>query len=358
VRIALDVTPCAKPRRTGIGWYAAHLAQALTEQLGPDDALLLCTRLSRWRARRWRPEIGGPRVRHRWLQAPFGPRGAPEVFHGTDARLPERSRAALVATVHDVFSLECDRYANDRFRARKRMHYADIAERAARIIFPSEATRRGYLEHFPEARERSAVIYEGVDKSFTPVPRAALAAARERLGLPERYALYVGEISVRKNLPTQARGLAHSETDLPWVWVGADSYGAESILGEVAGVAGVRVVRPGYLAAKDLPAVYSGATLLTFATLNEGFGLPALEAMACGTPVVAADRGALPEITGGCALAVDPESPQAIGAAIQRLAGDEALRSDLGRRGLAWARAFNWERTARETLAVYRGAVD
>ncbi|HEY5657288.1 MAG TPA: glycosyltransferase family 1 protein [Myxococcota bacterium] len=357
VRIALDLTPAVKPRRTGIGWYAAELAQALARQIGPRDDLLLCTRLSRWRKRRHRPACAGPRVRQRWYQAPFGPRSAPDVFHGTDARLPQRCRAALVATVHDVFSLESERYANAQFRERKRAQYGDIARRAARIIFVSAATQRAYLEHFPDAATRGAVVPLGIDPRFAPAPRDTLAETRRRLGLPEEYALYVGEISVRKNLPTQARGLALSGTDLPWVWVGADSYGAGPILEAVHAVQGLRVLRPGYLAAEDLPAVYSGAALLTFATFSEGFGLPALEAMACGTPALIADRGALPEVTGGCALAADPESAEAIGAAIRRLAQDESLRDELRVRGLEWVRPFTWERTARETLAVYRSAV-
>jgi glycosyltransferase involved in cell wall biosynthesis len=356
VRIALDLTPAVKPRRTGVGWYAAQLAHALAERIAPEDTLLLCTRMSRWRNRRHRPACAGPRVRQRWFQAPFGPRGAPDVFHGTDARLPERCRAALVATVHDVFSLECERYAPAQFRERKRVQYADIAGRAARILFDSAATQRTYLEHFPIAPGRGAVVPLGVDPRFAPVSSETLAEARRRLGLPEQYALYVGEISVRKNLPTQARGLALSGTDLPWVWVGADSYGAGPILEEVRTIEGLRVLRSGYLATEDLPAVYSGAALLTFATFSEGFGLPALEAMACGTPALVANRGSLPEITGGCALPVDPESAEAIGAAIRRLAHDESLRRELRQRGLDWVRPFTWERTALETLAAYRGA--
>jgi glycosyltransferase involved in cell wall biosynthesis len=356
VRIALDLTPAVKPRRTGIGWYTTQLARALAARIGPEDRLLLCTRASRWRYRRHRPACAGPRVRQRWFQAPFGPRGTPDVFHGTDARLPERCRAALVATVHDVFSLECERYAPAQFRARKRARYADIAQRASRIIFDSAATQRAYLEYFPIAGERSAVVHLGVDPLFAPAASETLAETRRRLGLPEQYVLYVGEISVRKNLPTQARGLALSGTDLPWVWVGADSYGAGPILEEVRAVKKLRLLRPGYLAAEDLPAVYSGAVLLTFATCSEGFGLPALEAMACGTPALVADRGSLPEITGGCALAVDPESAEAIGAAIRRLAQDESLRRELRQRGLDWVRPFTWERTARETLACYRSA--
>jgi alpha-1,3-rhamnosyl/mannosyltransferase len=356
LRIALDVTPAVKPHRTGVGWYALQLAHALAAQIGADDTLLLCTRISRWRNRQHRPTCAGSGVRRRWFQAPFGPRGAPHVFHGTDARLPERCRAALVVSVHDVFSLESERYAQAKFRARKRAQYADIARRASRIIFSSAATQRAYLEHFPVARARSGVVHLGVDPHFVPASKERLTQTRRRLGLPDQYALYVGEISMRKNLPTQARGLALSGVDLPWVWVGADSYGAEPILEEVRAVKPLRLLRPGYLAAEDLPAVYSGATLLTFATSTEGFGLPALEAMACGTPAVVADRGSLPEITGDCALTVDPDSAEAIGAAIRRLAHDDALRGDLRQRGLGWVRRFTWERTARETIEVYRAA--
>jgi glycosyltransferase involved in cell wall biosynthesis len=356
VRIALDLTPSAKPRRTGIGWYAAHLANALTQQIGPDDLLLFCTRLSRWRAQRDRPAPIIAQVRQRWFQAPYGPRGRPDVFHGTDARLPERCSAALVATVHDVFSLESDRYATDRFRAKKQARYEDAAARAARIIFPSEATRRSFCEHFKIDSVRGSVIYHGIDPSFAPAPKQDIDAVRKRLGLPERYALYVGEISLRKNLPAQARALALSKTDLPWVWVGSDSFGAEEILAAVDDVEGLRVIRTGYVPSEYLTALYAGASLLTFATSNEGFGLPALEAMACGTPVVTSNRGALPEITGGHALAADPESPEEIGDAIRRLVEDSALRSELRQRGLERAREFTWERTARETLAVYREA--
>ncbi len=354
LRIALDVTPAVRPRRTGVGWYAAHLAGALEEALEPDETLLLCTRLSRWRWRRARPTPRGPRTRQRWLQDPFGPRGAPDVFHGSDARLPGRTRAALVATVHDVFSLESDRWALAGFRERKATHYRDIARRAARIVFPSHATRRAYLARFPEAGERTAVIHEGVEAAFAPQDPQSIARVRRRFGLPERYALYVGEISLRKNLAVQGRALVASGTRLPWVWVGMDSFGAPAIETEVRGIPGLEVVRTGYLPREALPAVYAGAKLLTFATSSEGFGLPALEAMACGTPAVVADRGALPEIAGGCALEADPDSPEAIADAIRRLVEGGAEVETLRRRGLERARDFRWSRAARETLALYR----
>jgi glycosyltransferase involved in cell wall biosynthesis len=271
-------------------------------------------------------------------------------------RIPERCGAALVSTVHDVFSLESNRYATEHFRGKKQAQYKDAAARAARIIFPSEATRDCFCEHFKIDPDRRRVIYEGIDPSFAPAPKTDIDRVRKSLGLPERYALYVGEISVRKNLPAQARALALSKTDLPWVWVGSDSFGAKEILASVGSVDGLRVIRAGYVPSDHLTALYTGASLLTFATSNEGFGLPALEAMACGTPAVVSNRGALPEVTGGFALTADPDSPEEIGNAIRRLEEDSALRSEIRQRGIEWAREFTWERTAQETLDVYREA--
>jgi glycosyltransferase involved in cell wall biosynthesis len=357
MRIAFDATAAVRPQRTGSGWYVAHLARELAAQLGPRDALLLCTRVSRWKHRRHRPDLGDPRAQQRWFQGWIGPRGPADVFHGPDGRLPGPRRTALVATVFDVFSLLSDRFAGARFRARKRHRYRDIARRAGRIIFPTDATRREYLEFFPEAEPRAAVVPLGVAPEFAPVDAARVAEVRARLGLPPRYALYVGEVSVRKNLPGMARGLAASGLALPWVWVGRDSFGVEQVVAAVRDTPGVEVVRPGDVPFADLPAVYAGAALLTFATLHEGFGLPVLEAMACGTPVLASDRGALAEVAGGCALLAPPDDPAAIAAALRRIALDEGVAAGLRARGLAHAARFSWARTARETRAVYAAAL-
>lgn len=357
MRIALDITAAVRPKRTGIGWYTAHLVRELPALLGPDDRLLACARLSRWKHRAQRPGLDDPRVSQRWFQGVIGPLGRPDVFHGPDARLPEWERWPLVATVHDVFSLLSDEFANDQFRSHKKSRYHDIARRARRVIFPSDAARRDFLERFPEVEPRAAVVPQGVSPEFVPVAPERVAEVRARLKLPERYALYVGEVSVRKNLPGMARGLQAAGLDLPWVWVGADSFGAAEIVAEVKGVAGVEVVRPGYVAFADLPAVYSGASVVTFVTHHEGFGIPAIEGMACGVPVVVSDRGALPEVAGGCALEAPPDDPGAIGAAVRRIVDDPALAADLKARGLARAAGFTWARTARETLEEYRRAL-
>ncbi|MGE4651353.1 MAG: glycosyltransferase family 1 protein, partial [Myxococcota bacterium] len=157
--------------------------------------------------------------------------------------------------------------------------------------------------------------------------------------------------------PQSGQALLASGSGLPWVWVCRDGFGGPAIQSEIQRLRGLQVLRPGYLPAEDLPALYSGATFLTFVSHDEGFGLPALEAMACGTPAVVADRGALPEVTGDAALHADPSDPHSIAEAIARLADDGDLRERLRERGIERARRFSWKKTAEETRSVYREAL-
>jgi glycosyltransferase involved in cell wall biosynthesis len=264
----------------------------------------------------------------------------------------------MVATVHDVFSLVSDRWCHGAFREKSLRRYRTAAERAAHVIFDSHSTRREYLEHFPQVADRSSVIHLGLDPAFSPPAPQTVASVRERYGLPERFVLYVGEISARKNLPGMARGVLASGTEMPWVWVGPPSYKSDEIVPEVESMPGIDLRRLGYVPFADLPALYAAARTLSFATFHEGFGQPALEAMACGTPVVVSNSGSLPEITGGYGLEVDPDDPEEIGAALRSVWEDDALHDQMRERGIKHAEAFNWERTALQHMAVYRSAID
>jgi glycosyltransferase involved in cell wall biosynthesis len=358
MRIALDTTAAIRPDRTGIGWYVTHLARSLERVVGPEDALYFCSPLRLWRRRGYRPQLAAGRAHQRWSLDPFPPRGRYDVWHGPDFRLPYVMPRPMVATVHDVGSLASDAWSEERFREKSLRRYRDVARRAAHVIFDSEATRLEYVEHFPEVVDRSSVVHLGVDPAFSPPELQAAARVRERYGLPERFVLYVGEISARKNLPGMARGMVASGIEMPWVWVGPTSYKSSEIVPEVEAMAGVDVIRLGYVPFSDLPALYGAARCLCFATFLEGFGLPALEAMACGTPVVVSNSGALPEVTGGYGLEVDPHDSEEIGAAIRRLWDDDALYADLREQGLKHVEAFTWDRTARAHLAVYRKAIE
>ena len=355
MRIALDVTAATQSQLAGAGVYASQLARCLGSALGDSDELLLCTRLSAWPRRAYRPEAADPRVSHRWYLDGLGPRGGPEIFHALDDYVPRRMPGHLVVSVHDARSMLTDRFApDDGYRAHHDSRYGQIARHADRVVFSSEYVRREYLTGFPEVADRDSVVHPGVDPIFRRVSGEEVASARRAHDLPDRFALYVGEVAPRKNLPAQARALALGAPGLPWVWLGVDGPDSAAVREEVAGI--TEVIDLGYRPRHELSAVYSAATLLTLVTKDEGYGLASLEAMACGLPIVVSRQEAVCELTGGCALEAGAESETEMAEAFGRIVSDEAFATELSRQGLDRAGQFTWERTAREVLEVYRKA--
>ena len=201
----------------------------------------------------------------------------------------------------------------------------------------------------------------GCEARFNPARDAAsIDAAAARYGLPKRYVLAVGTLEPRKNLTTLLRAFARlregSAVDpaVGLVIAGARGWLDDPIFEAVQSLGLERAVNfPGFVDDDDLPALYQGAELFVFPSLHEGFGLPLLEAMACGVPVVASNASALPEVAGGAALLVDPHDAEALAQAIARVLGDEALRARLRDAGVARAAQFSWQTAARRTLDAY-----
>lgn len=359
MRISIEATAVCRTSRTGIARYTIGLVRALlarNERAGHVDEIELCYRLSRWRVRDLR--LREPGVRNRWVQEPLWPlRPGVDVVHGTDARVPRWPGVARVATLHDVFSLLSDEYASETFRKRKIERYRELVERCDRILAVSAATKRDFLERFDYPAERVDVVHEGVDGRFRPVEEGARLPVLRRHGLTRPFLLYVGELTRRKNLPRLVAAFAASDAaqDLELALAGQAAFGHEEVprAVEASGVA-ERVRFLGYVPDADLPALYSGAEAFLFPTSYEGFGLPVLEAMACGTPVVGADRGAVPEIAGGHAELVDPDSVDSIAAGIDRVRGRSAQAREAAR---AHARSFTWEACAEGTRRVYLRAL-
>jgi glycosyltransferase involved in cell wall biosynthesis len=229
---------------------------------------------------------------------------------------------------------------------------------ARRVIVPSAATARDLIAACGTPPERIVVIPHGYHPRFRPLGRAEVDAGLARLGIAPPYLLFVGTLQPRKNL---ARVLAAFEQVAAGGWpgklvlVGQQGWLSDPIfaaMGRPGSPAHGRIHLTGYLADADLPIVYNGATGLVFPSLYEGFGLPTLEALACGTPVLTSATSSLPEVVGDAALLVDPLDTDAIAAGLARIVGDGALRADLRRRGLDRARRFTWRRAAERTLAV------
>lgn len=316
MKIGIDASSAAIEQKTGVATYITHLVKHL-EALDDGNEYVIYYRLSR---RKNRPFFYAPKkasTKVKLFQEPFFRGLGLDVFHGPDVRLPKIRGPKLVATVHDLFSLVSDEFADEKFRRKKIARYRDIAERADRIICVSDSTRRDFIRFFPDAEPKTCVIYEGVDEQFYPRSEEEVERVKRKFGIASDYILYVGALSKRKNIIRmceafhKARGKLGEELQL--VLAGKLTYGREEILAylEEHNSEG-KILLSGYAPAEDLPALYSGARLFLFTTLYEGFGLPILEALACGTPVVTSNLSAMNEVGARATHRVDPRSSDEI----------------------------------------------
>jgi glycosyltransferase involved in cell wall biosynthesis len=234
-----------------------------------------------------------------------------------------------------------------------------VARRAERLIFPSRHAADDAVKYLGVREERVRVIPEGPGNDLRRVTDGAVIdAVLAKYGARRPYVISVGRSYPHKNLAglmrafARVRAMAH---DVRLVLVG-ERFGAAGRLDRLTEELGLReaVVFTGFVSESELSALYSGAEAFAFASLAEGFGLPVLEAMTCGAPVVSSGATALAEVVGDAGLLADARDPEAFAAALSRVLGDAALREEYRRRGLARAAAFTWEAAARATLEVYR----
>jgi glycosyltransferase involved in cell wall biosynthesis len=277
---------------------------------------------------------------------------------------PLRPAVPTVTTIHDLIPLVLPEY---RGGAAVRLYTALVAtaaRNASRVLTDSHASRRDILTHLGLPVERVQVVYLAPAPQYRPVTDAdTLRAVRRKYALPEQFVLWLSGFDVRKN----AAALLHAYTwvaqalgdDYPLVMAGRLPARDTAFFPDPRRIAAgldipVAIHYPGHIDESDKPAIYSAASVFVYPSRYEGFGLPVLEAMACGTPVVASDASSLPELAGDAALQVSPTDSRGMGAAVISLCVDEPLRDSMRQRGLARAATFTWARTARETLAVYR----
>jgi len=365
VRVALDAR---KLDDFGIGTYIRGLlgeyaALPCPEELvvygppGRDVPAALRRGGIEWVGERARPYS----VAELWRLALRARRDRAELFHAPHYVCPPLLPCPAVITIHDLIHLR----VADRHRPALAPLYARVmlrlaVRRAARVITVSESTRRD-LEHRLAARpERVRVIPNGVGPGFHPVADAtALEAPLAALGLAGPYFLFVGNPLPHKNLPRLLdafAGLPPSLGRLVLAGIPARARPGVAAAREDRGLEGrVTILAP--VPGEVMPVLYQGAVAVVCPSLWEGFGLPALEAMACGTPVLAADRGGLAEVVGPAGLLVDPTNVDALREGMYTLAVRDSLRAALRAAGLARARAFSWRHAAEATLAVYREAV-
>jgi glycosyltransferase involved in cell wall biosynthesis len=270
----------------------------------------------------------------------------------------------MVTTLHDVFAWSFPGTSTLADTLIYRYWLPRVVSQLDALITDSQVSRSDIANYLAVGRDKISTIPLGVNPAYRTLPHEQTVSVLRRHGLSAGYILFVGSVEERKNLARLLRAYAHlleRGENRPLVVVGASRWR----LADTSGLRKVlakhelerKVTFAGYVPEADLPALYNAADLFVFPSLYEGFGLPPLEAMACGTPVVTSNTSSLPEVVGDAALTVDPYDVQALAAAMRQLLDDNDLRAEMRARGLARAQAFTWQRTARQTLDVYRQAL-
>jgi glycosyltransferase involved in cell wall biosynthesis len=264
-----------------------------------------------------------------------------------------------VITIHDLSFLRFP----ELFRSANRLYLTTMtrmsARRARRVIAVSRHAARESVELLGVEPSRIEVVYHGVDPAFRPLPTEQVEAFRQRLGLPARFALFVGTLEPRKNLSRLIEAFARiPDSGARLIIAGGKGWLYDGLFCHVERL-GLqdRVSFVGYVPQDHLPLWYGAATVFVYPSLYEGFGLPVLEAQACGVPVLTSSVSSLPEAAGDASLLLDPYDVEALAANIHRLLHDRPLRERLREKGLVHAGQFSWVRTARETAEVYRRVI-
>lgn len=260
-----------------------------------------------------------------------------------------------ILTIHDL-SLAKFR----EMHPKERVWFSDVffkrrIQYAAHIITVSDFIRAEICHELCLSADKVTVIPEAPAPFFFPRERRKARKLVDGLGLPQDYILFVGTLEPRKNLSLLIKAAAACESDIPIVLVGWEGWGGDRWL-ETVKDEGLRnrIFTPGYVDEESLACLYSNASALIFPSLYEGFGLPVLEAMACGCPVICSDVASLPEVAGDAALFIDPYDVDGLATAIDKLVEDSTFRIDLIRKGFERVAQFSWQRAAEETLDVFR----
>lgn len=370
-RVLLDATAVPSDRG-GVGRYVDGLVGALSA--AGQDLVVVCQRSD---AERYKRLAGGAEIvpgpsaiAHRPARLAWEQTGLPlvaqqvgaEVIHSPYYTMPLHPPVPVVVTVHDVTFFSAPELHSAVRTGFYRSATRTAVRRAARVVVPSQATRDELERVLGADPARIDVARHGVDlATFHPPSDAERERVALRLGLHgESYVAFLGVLERRKNVPDLVRGWVQAVSDLPDppALVLAGSSGWDDVVDQaVAEVpAHLKVVRPGYLRPADLPGLLGGATVVAYPSKAEGFGLPVLEAMACGAAVLTARRLSLPEVGGDAVAYTEPDAPS-IATALRALIEDRERRDQLSRSGQARAREFTWEASAQAHLATYRQAV-
>jgi glycosyltransferase involved in cell wall biosynthesis len=364
VRIAIDAR---KLRDHGIGTYIRNLLRHLSRLDQSTEYVLLCQKEHCGIVSSLGPnfravleQAGAYSVREQ-VSVPFHLRreGA-DLFHAPHYVLPPLTPCRSVVTIHDCIHLRFPQYLPSRLgHAYARASLWAATHRASRVLTVSEASKRDILSYFPISADKIDVIYNAIDERFNQPPSAEdVTRVRERYQLNDPFVLYAGNIKPHKNLERLIEAFhmfRRPEFEHVRLLIIGDEISKHATLRRAVHRLNLHkhVRFLGFVPDPTLAVLYRLAAAFVFPSLYEGFGLPPLEAMASGTPVITSNVSSLPEVVGDAAILIDPYDPEAIADAMRRLLSDPVLRADMSRRGLARARHFSWERSIQRVREIY-----
>lgn len=373
MKIGIDYTPALK-QGGGIGRYTRGLVSALQKLDADNEYLLLLTRdapdeATGWGASNFRSKrlpfsertftglwhrLGVP-LPVEWLSGPL------DIFHSPNFVLPPVQNARALLTVHDLSYMRYPRGAEPSLRRWLERVVPPSIARADRVLADSISTKNDLVELLGVPESKISVVGAGVEERFAPVTdERRLEEVRRRYRLPPCFILGLGTLEPRKNFDglcrayriARERSSAARECDL--VIAGGKGWLYNGIFEEVErGGVSSHIHFPGFVADDDLPALYTLARLFAYPSHYEGFGIPVLEAMGCGTPVICADNSSIPEVAGDAALMVDSGDDEGLARAIERLLEDDEPGAKLAAKGFEQVKGFGWEAAARKLLGVY-----
>jgi glycosyltransferase involved in cell wall biosynthesis len=373
MRIALDGIPLATPK-TGIGHYTFELARGLAplapehdfELVAPVAVEMFAADGGAFGSEPLPANLRAVHARVNALSRRWWTIGLPlyvqqnniTLFHGTNYKVPLWNRCRTIVTIHDLSLLLHPHTHETELVRRARRRIPATARMASKIITDSESVRREICEHLKVQPDKIAVVPLAPRRAFRPVDARQSAEARRRLGVEDDFLLFVGTVEPRKNLSTLVRAfqevVRHTPLRPQLVIAGQKGWLTEELFAliEQSGL-GARIRFTGYISDEDLAALYTSCRACVYPSLYEGFGLPPLEAMSCGAPVITSRIPVIMETVGDAARLVEPTNVQELAGAIVELWGSDAERARLSSIGRARAAEFTWERTARLTLDVY-----
>ncbi len=361
MKIAIESNAYYK-NKAGSGVYCRNVVDGM-KALSPDSCITLANRRSS------EMDIKKKSILKRLLNAAFdivwmqfvlpaqASKAKSDVLFCPTFLSPIFAPCGVVLTIFDMAFMRYPETCDLFFRTYLRVMLSLTKGRARKILTISEYSKKEIVKYLNVPEDRIEVIYPGKDERFTP-GRSALGG---KYGIPGKYFLYIGTIEPRKNIETiiDAFAKVKRESALPHslVIAGGKGWYYDSVFRN-ARVSGVEdsIIFPGYIPEEDLPSLYRNAEAFVFPSLYEGFGLPVLEAMACGCPVIASNTSSIPEAAGDAAILIDPLDTYSIAASMKKVASDPGLREQLVNKGLERSRRFSWDNAAKKTLAALKNA--